>query len=67
MNSIKFFRIKQKITLSKLAQKTNLSIGYLSHLENGSRNNPSYKTMLKISQALNKNIGEIFNWNLLFC
>jgi len=61
MNSIKFFRIKQKITLSKLAQKTNLSIGYLSHLENGSRNNPSYKTMLKISQALNKNIGEIFN------
>ena len=60
MNSIKFFRTEQKITLYELSQKTNLSIGYLSHLENGSRDNPSYKTMIKISKALNKEIGEVF-------
>lgn len=62
MNNIKVFRIQQKITLYKLSQKTNLSVGYLSHLENGSRDNPSYKTMIKISKALNKDIGEVFNF-----
>ena len=60
MNNIKVFRIQQKITLYKLSQKTNLSVGYLSHLENGSRDNPSYKTMIKISKALNKEIYEVF-------
>ena len=59
-NRIKYFREQQGLTLLKLAQITNISIGYLSHLENGGRNNPSFTIMSKISTALNKNITDIF-------
>lgn len=60
MNKIREIREEQGITQVELAHKAGLSMGYLSHLENGSRSNPSYQTMTRIAKALNKEIGEVF-------
>lgn len=60
MNKIREIREEQRITQVELAHKAGLSVGYLSHLENGSRSNPSYQTMTRIAKALNKEIGEVF-------
>lgn len=59
-NKLKYYRKKQKLTLKELSEITGISVGYLSHLENGSRTNPSMKTMYKISQAVNTSIEEVF-------
>lgn len=59
-NKMKEIRISQGITLEELAEKTGISIGYLSHLERGTRNNPSIKLMDKIAFALNSTILEVF-------
>lgn len=59
-NNIKKLRTEQGYTLMELANKVGISSGYLCHLENGSRKNPSINTMEKIAVALNKSIAEIF-------
>ena len=48
------------MTLTDLSEKTGISAGYLSHLENGGRKNPSYDTLLKISNALELDITFLF-------
>ena len=60
MNYIEKYRKEKGYTLEKLASLSNLSVGYLCHLEKGNRQNPSFKTMKSISTALNKTIEEIF-------
>ena len=60
MNRIREIREEQRITQIELASRSGLSVGYLSHLENGSRSNPSYQTMTRIAKTLNKEIGEVF-------
>lgn len=60
MNNIKKFRIEKNYTLGKLAELVGISSGYLCHLEKGTRENPSYKVMKRISEVLNKSIQEIF-------
>lgn len=60
MNNIKKFRKEQNMKLKDLSQKTDLSVGYLCHLEKGTRRNPSIDTMEKVSKALNKSITETF-------
>lgn len=59
-NNINKYRTQQKLTLYELSKLTNLSVGYLCHLENGSRKNPSMNTMKKICIALNKSLSEVF-------
>lgn len=59
-NQIKKIREKKGLTLLKLSSLSGVSVGYLCHLERGSRNNPSIEVMEKISKALNKSIAEIF-------
>lgn len=59
-NQIKKIREQKGITLVKLAEMSGVSVGYLCHLEKGSRKNPSIEIMEKISKALNKSIAEIF-------
>ena len=51
-NRMRFNRKNRKITLKELSLRTGLSVGYLCHLENGSRNNPSYNAMKNISDIL---------------
>lgn len=59
-NNIKEIRIIQSLSIVELAEKAGLSIGYISHLEIGSRKNPSYDAMNRIAKALNKDIGDVF-------
>lgn len=59
-NKIREYRQEIGISMKQLAEKSNISIGYLSHLENGSRDNPSTEVMERIAKSLNKTIGQIF-------
>lgn len=59
-NKIKIIRKQKGITLDELSHLTGISSGYLCHLENGSRKNPSLSVMEKIAKALNRNITEVF-------
>ena len=62
MNNFKLKKIREKrgLTIEKLAELANISAGYLCHLENGSRNNPSIAVMKNIAKALGVDIAEIF-------
>jgi len=59
-NQVKKIREEKGMTLVKLSELSGVSVGYLCHLEKGSRKNPSIGIMEKISRALNKSITEIF-------
>lgn len=59
-NKIREIREEKGIKLVELARKTNLSEGYISHLEKGDRENPTYNTMVKISKALGEKITKVF-------
>lgn len=59
-NQIRKIRQEKGMTLVKLSEMSGVSVGYLCHLEKGSRKNPSVVIMEKISKSLNKSITEIF-------
>lgn len=59
-NKLKKIRMEKGLTITKLADLTGISAGYICHLENGSRTNPSIETMEKIAAVLNKTILEVF-------
>lgn len=59
-NKIKEYRLNQNMTLKDLAEKVGISVGYLSHLERGSRDNPSKEVMTRIADALHASIPTIF-------
>lgn len=59
-NRIEFIRKQKGMTLYKLANLSGISVGYLCHLEKGTRNNPSLEVMENISKALNKSVAEVF-------
>ncbi len=60
LNNIRQIRTEKGMTATELAELAGLSIGYISHLESGSRKNPSYATMKKIAKALNREVFEVF-------
>ena len=59
-NHIKQYREEQGLLMREVAEKSGISIGYLSHLEKGRRDNPSTEVMEKIAKALHKTIAEVF-------
>lgn len=59
-NKISIYRKHLNMTLSEMATKVGISPGYLCHLENGSRNNPSRKVMEKIATVLESSISDVF-------
>lgn len=59
-NRMKQIRKEKGITLTSLSIKTGISIGYLSHLENGTRKNPSIEIMDKVANALEKSVSDVF-------
>ncbi len=59
-NKIKEIREEEKISQEKLAELTGLTNSYICHLERGTRKNPTYNTMEKISKALNREVKEVF-------
>ena len=59
-NKIRRIRLKKNMTLKDLADRVGISVGYLSHLETGSRDNPSKEVMARIAWALDSSIPDIF-------
>lgn len=59
-NQIRKVREEKGLTLLRLSDLSGVSVGYLCHLERGSRNNPSIEVMEKISDALGKTITDVF-------
>lgn len=59
-NKIKQYRKERGLTTKEAAEMSGISIGYWSHLEKGSRTNPSKEVMENIAVVLNKSIIEIF-------
>lgn len=62
MNYIKLTRKRLGYTLKEVAEKANISEGYLCHLENGSKGNPSKKVMEAIANALHTKASQLFNF-----
>ncbi len=63
-NNIRENRIRRQLTMKELADRCGISIGYLCHLEKGTRDNPSKEVMENIAIVLGKSVQEIFfsNW-----
>ena len=59
-NNIRKIREEEGIKQYALAKMTGLSEGYICHLEKGTRDNPSYNTIVKISRALKRKVQEVF-------
>lgn len=59
-NRMKQIRKEKGITLSNIANETGISLGYLSHLEKGTRKNPSIDIMDKIAKALRESVSDVF-------
>ena len=59
MKNIIKFRKEKNITQKELAKLVNISPGYLSHLENGGRRNPSIIILKKIANILDKKISDL--------
>lgn len=59
-NKIKEYRKKKKMSAKELASLVGISTGYLSHLEKGTRSNPSTEIMKKIANELEESVLDIF-------
>ena len=59
-NQLRKIREGKGMTLLELSYLSGVSVGYLCHLEKGSRKNPSLEIMEKISKAVNKSVAEVF-------
>ena len=57
---IRELREAMKMTQEELADKSGVSRGTISALENGSMRNTASKTLLKLAQALNTSVDRIF-------
>lgn len=60
--TIKKYRIKKGITIRKLSQATNISTGFIGDIE-ANRSRPSYENLIKLAQALDIPIEDIFTTN----
>ncbi|MDU2538981.1 MAG: helix-turn-helix transcriptional regulator, partial [Streptococcus mitis] len=58
-NQIRDLRASKKITQQELAEKTNLSVPYISQIENNHRN-ISLETFVKIVDALEVSLSDFF-------
>ena len=57
---IKEIRKIKKITLKEIKEKTNISVSYLSEIENNKAKNPSLLVMVKIPQVLDVRLDDIY-------
>lgn len=59
MNKVKYYRLISGLLLKDLAEKTGLSVGHLSHIENGNKQ-PSKSAMEAIASAVGSTVPEVF-------
>ena len=60
VNNLREIRKAKKLTIQELSELSGVSMGYICHLERGSRQNPSRYVMEKISKVLGEPIIKIF-------
>jgi repressor LexA len=65
-DNIKAKREAKNMTLSELAKQCNLSVGYLSDIENNKKRNPSYDKLTKIAEVLNVPLNELVEEVVLY-
>jgi len=65
-DNIRSKREAMGMTLSELAKQCNLSVGYLSDIENNKKKNPSYETLEIISRVLNTTISGLVEEVVLY-
>lgn len=59
-NNIRKFRKNNCLTIYELSERTNISFSYLSGLENGIKNNPSYEIIIKLLKYFNCSFEDLF-------
>lgn len=59
-NKIREIRMKKGLTLEYVSNVAGISVGYLCHLEKGTRANPSAQKMEKIAKALDESVATVF-------
>lgn len=59
MNKVRYYRVLSNLLLKDLSVKTGLSVGHLSHIENGSKQ-PSKSAMEAIATAVGHTVPEVF-------
>lgn len=59
MNKVRYYRLKSKMLLKDLAEKTGLSVGHLSHIEKGNKQ-PSKSAMESIAHSLGRTVPDVF-------
>jgi transcriptional regulator with XRE-family HTH domain len=52
-------RLNKGLTLEQVAEVAGCSVGYLSHIERGSRRNPSYKVILGLAKIYGVSVEEL--------
>ena len=60
INNLRKIRKSKNLTIQELSELSGVSMGYICHLERGSRQNPSRDVMEKISKVLEEPIAKIF-------
>lgn len=58
---IRLIRERQHISLVKLASDSKITAAYLSELENGVKNNPSFNVLSKLASALGISVAELLD------
>lgn len=58
--NIREIRENKNITAYKLAKDTNMSLSYLTELENNKKCNPTMSVLSKIASALDVNVKDLF-------
>ena len=59
-DNLKRIRISKNLTIKELSELSGVSMGYICHLEKGTRKNPSRDVMEKIAKVLDEPIIKIF-------
>lgn len=59
---VKYLRRLANLTQAQFAEKTNLSVNYVSEIETGTAS-PTIKTLLKLAQELNVEVKELFTFD----
>lgn len=60
INNLRKIRKSKNLTIQELSELSGVSMGYICHLEKGTRQNPSREIMEKISRVLQEPITKIF-------
>lgn len=60
--ALQAWRKQRGLSTRELADLAGIDNGYLSHIENGSRENPSDAIILRLAEALRVDVGAITNW-----